>query len=55
MHKELIKQYAKKAKDDEDYWWQSHSDAQDAKDINDFGWLWISYKEIRKKLEEMAA
>jgi hypothetical protein len=22
--------------------------------LNDFGWLWMSYKEIRKKLEEMA-
>ena len=54
MHDELIKQHIKTAKENETFWYHRHVDAKgDTKEYNTYGYIWISYKNIRERLESI--
>ncbi len=55
MHIKLLIAQRNEIEKLENFFWQSHRDAASEKDLNEFGWFWIHFKEAREKLDVIIA
>ena len=56
MHTRILIAHRDAAEKAEEFWFQCHSQADfkgDTKNYNDYGWLWMHYRQAREKLDAM--
>ena len=55
MNKAILDAQLAVVKQQEAFWFAQHRDAQSDRDLNDYGWMWAHYKELRQRLEGIIA